>query len=165
MSKSEEILLDRLSLRETALMQQADAIDVKASVMVVAVTFLASQTTLLLSHSIGSLLKWEQVASIVLQVVAGILLILILKVHSYSGETTEKYANWRNELIAYHEGDNEKVEKELWTGITDGIVQRCELATGINNSKADKLSLAYNLIAVSFLLNLVVLFFQPFKWI
>jgi hypothetical protein len=165
MLTSDEMLLDRLTIREAQLMQQADAIDVKASVMVVAVTFLAGQSTFLLSRQIGNALKWEQVVSILLQVLAGVLLGIILRVHTYKGETTEEYPAWRTQLVEYHSGDDARVAKDLWTGITEGIVERCKLAADINDSKAAKLGWAYGLIAAAFLLNILVLYFQPFKWI
>jgi len=146
-------------------MQQADAIDVKSSVMVVAVTFLAGQSTFLLSRQIGSILKWEQVSSIAIQIAAGVLLGIILGVYTYHGERTEKYPGWRNELTNFHQGKDEEVTKDMLTGIIGGMADRCKEAFTTNDRKAGLLVWAYKLTAFAFFLNLCVLICQLCKWL
>lgn len=157
MAIGDDILIARLTNRETQLMQQADALDVKASILLVAVTFLAGQSTYFLTKYPVGIIHWIQLVSVVIQIAAALLLAHLLRIRDYSGEATEHYPAWRDSLRDYHGGDSSKMEAALTTGIIDGCIERANVAKAINNRKASVINVTYWMTLASLACNLIVL--------
>jgi hypothetical protein len=158
MATGDEILRERLNEREQILLQQADALDVKASILLVAVTFLAGHSMYLLSGSPSAFIRWDQRVSVALQVLAGIILALHLRIRKYQGETTQDYPEWRDSLIQHFGTDqHEQIEAELNKGIISRSLLRVAEADWINNTKARHIARAYWITLLAFGLNLAAL--------
>jgi hypothetical protein len=159
MAIGDEILIARLTNRETQLSQQADALDVKASILLVAITFLAGQSTYFLSKHPTGFIHWNQLLSVVVQIVAGCLLAWQLYIKTYPAEASEKYPQWRDELIAHFGGDQQAIESEMTKGIIEGCTNRAKEANRINEQKATVIQRAYWLSLSAFACNLAALVF------
>ena len=155
MKVGDELLQDRLSLREQMLMQQADALDMKASILLVAVTFLATHSMWVLSKSLPKVVLYDQFLSIALQTVAGALLAIQLRICSYSVVTAEAFPAWRDELIKYTgEGKKTEIEQALAEGIIQKSIECITDAINANNKKAGAIKAAFWIILASFVCNL-----------
>lgn len=158
MAIGDDILRERLNLREQQLMQQADALDVKASILLVAVTFLAGHSMYLLSKQATGFIRWDQFTSVLLQIVAGIILSLQLRIRTYKAEMTHQYPTWRNQIVEHHEGESrEQVEHSLNEGIRTMSLERITDAAEINENKARFVNLAYWVILAAFFCNLAAI--------
>jgi len=160
MPNGDEILLDRLTNRETQLSQQADALDVKASILLVAVTFLAGQSTYFLTKHPTGFIHWSQLLAVVLQVTSGCLLAWQLAIKQYSAEASEQYPGWRDQLIAHYSNDSAAVEAEMLKGIITGCAERAAETRKLNDHKALIIGSAYWLSLGSFACNLAALLYM-----
>jgi hypothetical protein len=169
MPVADKLLLDRLTLRETQLSQQADALDAKASMLLVAVTFLAGQTVYLLSNHLDGFVHWEQIVASLAEFIAGCILAWVLRIQWYMNETAEKYPKWRDDLLAEAEFGTDDVEAHMVSEIIEGLTSRCSLAYGINHKKAKVLlyahwvtltGLGFNCLALAALSGIRVCFFR-----
>lgn len=155
MTIGDEILRERLNLREQALMQQADSLDVKASILLVAVTFLAGHSMYLLSKPVTAFVRYDQWGSVLLQIVAGVMLALHLRIRTYSGETSEQFRTWRDEVVkTLGTSKPTKVEETLNLGIIDRAIERINEAVKINSSKALWIDGAYWITLIALAANL-----------
>jgi hypothetical protein len=158
MAAGDDILRERINEREQILMQQSDSLDVKASILLVAVTFLAGHSMYLLTGNHSGFILWDQRVSVVLQIVAGITLALHLRIRSYQGEKTQDYPEWRDQVTNHFGKDQtEQIESELNKGIITRALERLAEAEWINNSKAKHIARAYWITLIAFCCNLIAL--------
>jgi hypothetical protein len=156
MAIGDQILLERLSLREQMVMQQADALDVKASILLVAVTFLATHSMWVLSKALLPLILYDQFLSVLLQIIAGVLLAVHLRVSEYTGVTAEAFPGWRDDLVKFYGESREKdVEQELSSAIIKKSIECVSDAVSQNNRKAKAIQFTYWLTLGSFVFNLI----------
>lgn len=155
MAIGDDILRERLNLREQILMQQADALDVKASILLVAVTFLAGHSMYLLSKQVCAFIRYDQFASVFFQMLSGVVLAWHLRIRSYKGETAEELGEWRDKVVS-HFGSQQspEIEAALNKGIVDLSLERISLAVATNKSKAASVEIAYWITLAAFFLNL-----------
>ena len=155
MAIGDEIIRERLDLREQTLSQQSDTLDVKASILLVAVTFLAGHSMYLLEKNIGQFIRYDQFLSVLLQVAAGITLAFHLRVRGYSGETSEELPEWRDEVVkAFGSLNVGQVEEALNEGLIKRAKERVKIAKEINDRKTGCLELAYKITLAAFVCNL-----------
>lgn len=158
MAIADEIILDRLTAREAQLHEQTNALDVKASILLVAVTFLAGQTTYLLTKHLQGFWRWEQFLAAFMLFVATVILALLLHTRTYDGECAEDYLDWRDKLVQYHGARHPtKVTSQMQSEIVLGCKKRIDKARKIAEGKASQVTCVYNLTLVAFALNLLVL--------
>src|ERR1017187_318602 len=83
----DDLILERMYAAEQVLLSQADALDMKASYLLVALVFLAQlSTTFLSSPNLTCLLKGGQWLSCLLLFMAGVFLLLELRVKTFRAE-------------------------------------------------------------------------------
>jgi hypothetical protein len=160
MASGDELLIERLTDRASQLSAQSDTLDVKASILLVVVTFLAGQSADLLSKHHNGWVHWEQIVCIVLQIGAGVLLALQLRITSYDVELSETYPKWRDELSTYYANDakkDENVLRDLQKGIIQRSVVRLEKTRKSNEQKATLVNLTFWVTLVSLACNLAAL--------
>jgi hypothetical protein len=158
MAIADEIILDRLTAREAQLHEQSNALDVKASIMLVAVTFLAGQTTYLLTKHSEGFWRWEQFLSAFLLLGASVTLAFLLYVRTYDGECAEDYLKWRDDLLEHFGvGHHAEIEPQMRKEIVSGCKKRIDKARMINERKARQVQIVYALTLAAFALNLTVL--------
>ena len=154
---ADKFLLDRLTLRETLLTQQADALDMKASVLLIAVIFLAGQTAEFLANHVQGFLHREQLVAGMAEVIAGALLAWLLRVQMYSNEAAEDYPKWRDDIVKEGETPASDIEAKMISEIVCDMATQCGDAYRINGGKVKVLKWATRTTFVAFALNLVAL--------
>jgi hypothetical protein len=158
MAIGDELLLNRLTAREAQLHEQCNALDVKASIMLVAITFMAGQTTYLLTKHPSGLWRWEQFFCALILLVAAGILAYMLRIHTYDGECAEDYLKWRDDAVAeLGEAEEDEITSQMRAEIVQGCKNRIDKARKINNGKADQVKLVYILTLAAFACNLAVL--------
>lgn len=159
------LILERMYVREQTLLSQADALDMKASYLLVVLVFLAQlSTTFLSSQNLPYFGKVSQLVSCVLLLVSGILLLFELKVKSFSNEDGAGLETWRDEIIeksldlegyrkATHPEDY--LRSRLVWGLIAGSKARIFENEKANKNKLSLLKLAYWIALLAFLLDIL----------
>jgi hypothetical protein len=157
MAIGDEIILDRLTAREAQLHEQCNALDVKASIILVAVTFLAGQTTYLLTKHMNGFWRWEQFFCAFLLLIAAVILAFMLRIQTYDGECSEDYLTWRDDTVTKLGENGDMVTSHLRAEIVQGCKERIEKAREINDSKVKQVKVVYVLTLAAFMCNLLAL--------
>jgi hypothetical protein len=160
-SDEADLIIERLSAKDELTFQRGDTLDVKASIVLVVVTFLAAQSVDLLSKgNLTSLERFGQVVAIVSLALAGIVVWLQLWPREYEIEAAEKLFQWRAELCKFFEGEPDagsKVSTLFKNGIIERTVERIEVNGAINKTRSSLLVWSYVFTTLSLGINLVTL--------
>jgi hypothetical protein len=158
MTVADELILERLTAREAQLHDQANALDVKASILLVGVVFLAGQSTYLLTKYAAGFWRWEQFLSVFLQFAAAAIMARLLWIRVYDGECAEDYLQWRDKNVRHFgEHGTAQVEPHMRTKIIQGCKDRIDKARDLNDGKVKLVKAVYVLTLLAFLCNLVAL--------
>lgn len=96
----DDLILERMCSAEQGLLTQADALDMKASYLLVALVFLAQLSTIfLLKSNLSHAMKADQIISCTLLVVAGILLLLELGIKVFNTCDAALLDSWRDGIV------------------------------------------------------------------
>ena len=155
--KIDDLIVDRLSLKESQLMQQADALDVKASIMLAALIFLGGHSTYILSRYVPFWLLASQVISIMLQVVAAFYTSWMIKLQGYPCEDTLALISWKDDLSATYPAAY--VENEFKQAIKVRASERITKIKSINEAKADAFERVFFIALSAFALNVIATFY------
>lgn len=151
-------VIKRLDLKDDQTFKAGDAIDVKASIGLVVITFLATQTGVFLTTA-GPGQRLQLWAAVSLAV-AGALALLELWPRDYLVETTEGLEGWLSELRDYYRNETDR-EARVAAAMTAGQIkrtrQRIENNGQINDRKSRYLIWSFRFTAVALTLNLITL--------
>jgi hypothetical protein len=101
----DDLILERMCAAEQGLLTQADALDMKASYLLVALVFLAQLSTIfLLRANLPLAMKADRIISCVLLVVAGILLLFELGIKGFKTGDAARLESWRDDTVKTAEG-------------------------------------------------------------
>lgn len=156
--ESTDLIIERLRAKDELTFHDGDALDVKASIVLVVVTFLAAQSADLLSK--GSLTPLESTAQIIAVMslaLAGISLWFQLWPREYEIEPAEKLFQWRDELRDFFEGEpgaDTKVSALLKNGIIERTIERIKTNGEINKARSSFLLWSYVFTTLSLVINL-----------
>jgi len=163
----DDLILERMYAREQVLLGQADALDMKASYLLVVLVFLAQLSATFLSRSdlscFGKAIQW---LVCLLLVVSGIFLLLELRVKSFSGEDALGLEGWRDGVVAEAEGlkgypvfqnPDAFLRNRLVRGFIDGSKARIAKSEEINEKKVRFLNRAYWLAFAAFVADVLYL--------
>ena len=104
----DDLLLERMYAAEQVLLSQADALDMKASYFLVVLVFLAQLSTTLLSNPhLVCLARYGQWLSCFLLFIAGVFLLLELKVKTFRAEDARNLEGWRDGVVKEGRGQAE----------------------------------------------------------
>lgn len=145
-----------------------DALDMKANIWLVVITFLATQTAYFLSKDLHGCIFWGQVASALLLIIAGLLSLWELRPRDYllfrpsSGAIQAKLEKLRH-VHADSAHKDELIESEILNAQMVWAKQRTESNMAINDEKSALINWSFWLAAGSFVLNFVTLLslFKP----
>jgi hypothetical protein len=157
-----EKLREMVRERDVFELSQGDAIDVKASIALVLVTFLGTVSgTLVDSASLGCCWHIAQLFSIAAVIIAGTLVMLSVWPRDYSGaDLPQKYIAWEKSLEDALQ-DNLDKETMLNQAIQDGLdnaaLARIEVNYRINGTKAKLLAWAFWFILASVIIDSLTL--------
>ncbi|MGA7693641.1 MAG: hypothetical protein WCA76_01365 [Candidatus Sulfotelmatobacter sp.] len=156
------LIVERLNAKDELTYQRGDTLDVKASIVLVVVTFLAGQSAELLAK--GNLTypgKVTQIIAAVSLALAGILVWGQLWPREYEVEAAEKLPKWRKELEEFYRDDPDasaKVLTLLTKGIIDRTTERIYANAAINRTRSSLLFWSYVFTTLSLGINLLSLF-------
>ncbi len=101
----DDLILERMHASEQVLLTQADALDMKASYLLVVLVFLAQLSgTFLSTPNLGSLGKGSQCLSCLYLFVSGVFLFLELRVKTFKIEDVGHFENWRDRVVGRRKG-------------------------------------------------------------
>jgi hypothetical protein len=151
---SDDLLLQELERTEDYIHTCADAIDVKAGLILAAAAFLAVQpAVLLMVPNIHPYVFAVQIFSFLLLLIAAILAHRVLQIGDYPSPGFSE--EWRDSVIeARKEGSTEEdVARTILWGIVDQTKIRVKLGRAKNDEKIERLSWARRFTNASFLIN------------
>lgn len=131
MNKSDELLTARLDRQDEFYFGLSDTLDVKASLALIVVVFLADQSgDILSSPNLPSGLFWLQLIACCGQVLSGVLALAAMWPRDHQCENVAGLEEWTKELQALHNSNDETVLSEL----VNGIRLRTRERVGVNQS-------------------------------
>jgi hypothetical protein len=144
----------------------ADTLDVKTSVILIVIVFLAEQSRHFLESNPSYYMHWIQFASVTALVLAGIFAVFELCPRDYwQADTPTRWDEWIAKLKAhYSESDNPDslVLEQAMEGHTEMARKRTEKNILTNKRKAVYLQIAFWFTIASFTLNLLTLVMHLF---
>lgn len=163
----DELILERLYAAEQVLLSQADALDMKASYLLVVLVFLAQLSTTILSRSnLTSFDKESQWLSCLLLVGAGVFLLLELQIKCFRVEDAVNFEAWRDRVVsagkqlgeydASLHPDSYLRSRLVW-GLIEASKPRILKGEKNNKRKVRHLNLAYWLAAAAFCLDILAI--------
>jgi len=161
----DEIILERMYAAEQVLLSQADALDMKASYLLVALVFLAQLSITFLSNpNLTCLAKGGQWLSCLLLFLAGVFLLLELRIKTFRAEDAKDLEAWRDRVVK--EGEDQEgcvssplsgdyLRSRLVWGLIESSKPRIVAGERNNGRKVAHLNWAYWLTLVAFFLDIV----------
>jgi hypothetical protein len=153
MAIGDDILLQRLEKREAELWGQAASLDLKASVFLAVIAFLAQQSTTILGWRPPCLGHAAVMFAIVAQVVAATACAVVIAVRNYNNEESEIFIPWRDDRIKNYSEHNASLEDDLKDKLLRSTLERIALNTKLNNMKATAAVVGFCALLVAFVLN------------
>ncbi len=154
-------LINRIEEKDKLFFSLSDTLDVKASVSLILITFLSTQTAYFLNLDTAHVVvSSAQTLSAIALSVGGILALIILWPRCHETESIEKWDPWYQELKKYFEGKPEADQKadELFERERfNGLKKQIKHNRSIVGQKACLATWCYGCIALSVLLNLACL--------
>ena len=161
----DELILERMTSAEQLLLTQADALDMKASYLLVVLVFLAQLSTTFLSRDhLSRLQQCSQWAVCLLLVGSGIFLLIDLGIKKFQSEDASKLEVHRDQVIkksldlaGYKEAKNPEqyLQERLTWSLIESSKARLPLSEEINRRKVVSVERAYWLAAIAFLLDVL----------
>jgi hypothetical protein len=155
------VVLEQLRAKDAQLFSLSDAFDVKASIALVVITFLATQSAAFLEK--GSLLgrfEWVQRGSAVALAAAGALAVVALWPRVHQTETAEGLRAWAQQLREYYK-DQPNPEMAVTEAFHAGLVERLEERIAVNSridqSKSRYVDWSFKCTAAALALNMATL--------
>jgi hypothetical protein len=156
------LIVERLNAKDELTYQRGDTLDVKASIVLVVVTFLAGESAELLGKgNLTCLGKVTQIIAAISLALAGILVWGQLWPREYEVEAAEKLPKWRAELEEFYQDDPDasvKVLALLTKGIVDRAAERIYANDAINRRRSTLLLWSYVFTTLALRINLLTLF-------
>jgi hypothetical protein len=148
--------------RDVFELSQGDAIDVKASIALVLITFLGTVSgTLVDSASLGYCWHITQLFSIAAVIIAGTLVMLSVWPRNYSGaDLPQEYIAWVNSLEDALRDDPDKettLNQAIQDGLDNAALARIEVNYKINGTKSMLLAWAFWFILAALVIDSLAL--------
>ena len=153
--------LHQLMDKDRLLFNLSDTLDMKASVSLILITFLATQTAELFRiEQLPALLHWLQFLSALGLFAATISAIVVLWSRKWSVEKSEKFPEWRAKLQEYfrdQDDADQKIADQYLAGRIEGLKRQIEENRKLDDQKSRALSWSYRFFATALCLNMVTL--------
>jgi hypothetical protein len=161
----DDLILERMYATEQGLLTQADALDMKASYLLIVLVFLAQlSATFIARHDLSWLLRGSQWLSCLILIASALFLLLELRIKQFKGEGALGLEKLREDVItqakqleqyknAAH--PNEYVRSRLVWSLIKGSKERIPENESINARKVTRLQWAYGLATVAFVLDIL----------
>jgi hypothetical protein len=158
-----EILIRRLDIIDDQAFKLGDTIDVKASIGLVVITFLATQSASFLAVNEPG--RWLQMVSAFALSIAGVFALCELWPRTYAIEAAEAMDGWIKDLRDYYK-DEKNADALIEAAMSDGHIlrakERIERNAAINKQKSMLLGWSFRFTALALVLNLSTLLIRAF---
>jgi len=161
----DDLILERMYAAEQGLLTQADALDMKASYLLIVLVFLAQlSATFIARHDLSWLLRGSQWLSCFLLIISAIFILCELSIKSFQSEgildleaMRERAIIQAKELDQYKQAahPNEYVRGRLIWSLIKGCRKRICTNDAINAKKVIRLKWAYGLAMGAFVLDIL----------
>ena len=155
----EQAFLERLEERDSAVFALSDTLDMKASIALVVVVFLADQSGGLLSGEIAAAWWWAQAVNCGLLATAGGLALAAMWPRDHDSEDILGWSEWIDRLRANNAGDPNGAARSFYEGRVEGLRGRIESNSAICTGKGNLVHWAFRGSAIALIVNLVTLVF------
>ena len=159
MGTTDADVLDRLRARDQLLLSLSDVLDTKASIGMVAITFLATQSgELLTREGLPEVFRWFQFASVFCLALAGMAAVGSLWPRDHQGDTAEELDDWARQLREHYKDapdPEQAVDQAFRRGTIDRMKERIAANKAIDDSKAALITKTYVLTGLALVLNLL----------
>jgi hypothetical protein len=161
MSDTNAEVLERLQAKDAMLFGLSDTLDVKSSIALVVITFLATQSGVFLaSDQLPVGLSYIQLLSAFVLAAAGVVSLVALWPRDYETETAEELDVWEQQLRAHYQG-NFDAEESVATAFRSGRIQRLKERIAANAEvdrvKSNLVAWSFRLSGIGLLLNMATL--------
>lgn len=162
MGTSNERLLSELNVKDDLSFKLGDTLDVKASIGMVVITFLGTQTAYLLDKHVTGASHYIQAGSVLALLLATVASIAELWPRDYlmiepEESTASRIAELEAHYAEYDQSPADAVIDELTKNEIEWTRQRISVNQKNNGAKGKFLVLAYQSTAVAFILNAITL--------
>ena len=159
MSTQDTVLLERISAKDALTFGLSDTLDTKASIALVVITFLGTQTAWFVTekHVAGFWLVVQSLSALSL-VVAGALALAALWPRSYDTEGAESLDVWASQLNEFYRDDpdaEQKVSAAIARGEIKRAKERIAKNSRLNAHKSDLIEWSFWCSSAAFALNLL----------
>lgn len=156
------LVRDQLLAKDAMTFELGDALDTKASIALVVITFLGTQTAWFVTdrHVAGTWLLVQTVAALAL-IAAGALSIVALWPRTYQTAPAEKFVDWVVSLQQHYQGDaqaDEKIRAAVLAADVERATERIAVNGQINELKGRCIERAFWASTFAFGLNLLTVF-------
>lgn len=167
-SQADELLHQKIEERDRLEFSLCDSTDVKASVILLLITFLAGlAASLLAEKELNVLIRFGQEVVIVLLAVSMLFAVLCLKPRDYSTEKRpQEYEGWLSKLREYYAGKPDadaKVLNQFRQGSIAKTMARIKENYGVNRTKLKYLRCSFWVFVAALGFELMLLFIQALK--
>lgn len=162
MSDTNAEVLERLQAKDALLFGLSDTLDVKASIALVVITFLGTQSGVFLAsqQQLPEVLRYAQLGSAVALAFAGCIALVALWPRDHDTETAEELDGWAQQLREHykHSPDPEQAVAEAFrSGRIQRLKERINANAKVDRLKSGLVAWSYKLSAVGLVLNMVTL--------
>ncbi|MGH9688006.1 MAG: hypothetical protein ACRD5K_13040 [Candidatus Acidiferrales bacterium] len=161
MKEVDKIQADYVRERDTREFDLGDTLDVKTSVILAVIVFLAAQSGDFFKGTLTPRMRHLQYLSVAALILAGIFAVAELVPRNYGTEASpSRYQKWVSELDAYYAGEDNAdalVADEAVRGRCQRAMARVDKNIEINKQKSLFLSACFIFTAVSLAANLITL--------
>lgn len=162
-------ILDRISARDSLAFEMGDALDTKASIALVVITFLGTQTAWFVTERrIDGFWLLTQSVSALLLVVAGVLAIIALWPRKYDAEGVDGLEDWVGKLREHYKDDpdaDNKVSAAVVRGAIKRAKERIAVNTRHNTLKAELIEKSFKFSSLAFALNLLIVVLLTIRYL
>ena len=153
--------LEQLLTKDRLLFNLSDTLDMKASVSLIVVTFLAALTAdFLAAHMLSDWIRRLQILAAIALAIGGICAMVVLWPRVYAVEKAEEFGAFWEELVKHYKGADDadqQVKNAYLAGRIKGIKAQISANRQVDDRKSQFLSGAYKCAGVALLLNLITL--------
>jgi hypothetical protein len=173
----DDLILERMHAAEQGLLSQADALDMKASYLLIVLVFLAQLSTTFISRQdLSWLFRGSQWLSCCLLSLSAIYLFLELRIKRFADEDVLGFEAWRDRVVTANKENaaykaihppSDYLRGRLIRGMIEGCKHRIDKSYEHNGKKVMHLRKAYGLMAAAFFLDIafMILFFRLYSFL
>jgi hypothetical protein len=159
------IVLENIQYQDDLEFKLGDTLDVKTSIALVLVVFLATQSASFLALAMPRHWHNFQIASVGLLVIAGFLAIVALWPRKYKLRLkSSEFLGWVKEVDEFYGGDKASAVKFIQSKQIEKVEKRFSINSLINERKSNAMTASFYFTMGAFILNIATLLALSTRW-